>query len=82
MREAEELLSQRLGANVVIVTDTRFIQQMLNGKGVTCWGAGQELEDDWIQLATESPQCRGDLQTIFVCQKSLCAESLSSKQTD
>lgn len=79
MREAEVMLSQRLGANVVIVTDMRFIQQMLNGKGVTCWGSGQEIEDDWIQLATESPQRRGDLQTIFVCQKSLYTESLSSK---
>jgi hypothetical protein len=75
----EAMLSQRLAATVIIVSDTRFIQQMLSGKGVTCWGAGQEIEQDWIQLSTESPRHKGDLQKIFVCQKSLYAELLSRK---
>lgn len=67
----EDSLSKQLEANVVIVIDERTIREMMDSKGSTSWGVGRDIEDAWIQLSRLSPRSRGDLETIFVCEKSV-----------
>ncbi|MCG9890939.1 MAG: hypothetical protein MH252_07675 [Thermosynechococcaceae cyanobacterium MS004] len=75
-------LSRKLEANAVIVDDENTIREMLDSKGSTSWGMGQEIEDDWIELARLSPQCKGDLPTIFVCEKSVYSKHSRARLLD
>jgi hypothetical protein len=76
-KDSKTFLRESLNANVHIVTKQCDIKNMIESKSVTSWGCGEEIEDGWIRLASHSPQRKGDLQTIYVCAKSLYEQAKS-----
>jgi len=56
--------------NQIIVTDLKMIKNMLSSCSVASWGNGPIPDTDLYQLASVSPQRKGEQGIQFVCSAS------------
>ena len=67
----EQLQNTFASENLVEVTDRESALKDIASKTSCCWGAGGRITEGWTQLASPSPQSKGDKRTVFVCKSSL-----------
>jgi hypothetical protein len=52
---------------LVEIKDAVEIEKMLTSKTSSCWGAGEKIGDDWVQLFSPSRQSPNDKLIVSVC---------------
>lgn len=55
--------------SVVEITDQAEITKMIESKASCCWGAGQVINEGWVQLCQHSKTTENDKNIVFICRQ-------------